>query len=111
MSLTNSAYATRAYNEKINQYRNASFDILFDHEASQGQVFSDCGVPNLVKQVVDGYNSTIFAYGQTGSGKTYSMEGYKYTMSEKGVPHAIIENGENEGIVPRSIRLLFEMVK
>jgi hypothetical protein len=68
-------------------------------------------VPNLVKQVVDGYNSTIFAYGQTGSGKTYSMEGYKYTFNEKGTPVAHVEAGENEGIVPRSIRLLFELVK
>ena len=104
-------YLGRAYNEKLNSYRNAAFDILFDHEASQGQVFSDCGVPNLVKQVVDGYNSTIFAYGQTGSGKTFSMEGYKYTTNDKGAPVAIVEAGENEGIVPRSVKLLFEMVK
>ena len=60
---------------------------------------------------LQGYNSTIFAYGQTGSGKTYSMEGYKYTVNEKGAPVAVVEAGENEGIVPRSIRLLFEMIK
>ena len=58
-----------------------------------------------------GYNSTIFAYGQTGSGKTFSMEGYKYGQNDKGQPVAVVEAGENEGIVPRSIRLLFEMIK
>ena len=74
-------------------------------------MFADCGVAHLVKSVVDGYNSTIFAYGQTGSGKTYSMEGYKYNLNEKGVPVAHVEIGENEGIVPRSIRMLFELIK
>ena len=42
-----------AFNERTNAYKNAAFDILFDHEASQGQIFADCGVPNLVKQVVE----------------------------------------------------------
>lgn len=39
------------------------------------------------------------------------MEGYKYQSNEKGVPQAVIESGENEGIVPRSIHLLYEMIK
>ena len=39
------------------------------------------------------------------------MEGYKYGTNEKGQPTAVVEAGENEGIVPRSIRLLFEMIK
>ena len=29
----------------------------------------------MVKEVLEGYNCTIFAYGQTGSGKTYTMMG------------------------------------
>jgi hypothetical protein len=39
------------------------------------------------------------------------MEGYKYRQNEKGVPVPIIEQGDNEGIVPRSIDLLFELIK
>ena len=39
------------------------------------------------------------------------MEGYKYGQNDKGQPVAVVEAGENEGIVPRSIRLLFEMIK
>ena len=42
-----------AFVERTNTYKNAAFDILFDHEASQGQIFADCGVPNLIKQVVE----------------------------------------------------------
>ena len=67
----------------------------------------------MVKQVVDGYNSTIFAYGQTGSGKTFTMEGYKYKSNDKGIPVAQISNTSqpDDGIVPRSINYLFELVK
>jgi kinesin family protein 4/21/27 len=68
-------------------------------------------VDTLIKQVIDGYNATLFAYGQTGSGKTYTMEGYQYHINSKGVPTANIEVGENEGVIPRSVRLLFELIK
>jgi hypothetical protein len=39
------------------------------------------------------------------------MEGYKYNTSKEGIPTAIVEPGENEGVVPRSVQLLYEMVK
>jgi hypothetical protein len=42
-----------AYNEKTKSYKNAQFDIVFDKDAGQGKLFNDCGVPNLIKQVVD----------------------------------------------------------
>ena len=58
----------------------------------------------MVKNVIDGFHSTIFCYGQTGSGKTYSMDGYKYKRSDKGVYLPIIDdastnNGETFGLV------------
>lgn len=39
------------------------------------------------------------------------MEGYKYQSSKDGIPQAIVEPGENEGVVPRSIQLLYELIK
>jgi hypothetical protein len=42
-----------AYNERVKNYKNASFDIIFDQEASQSQVFHECGVPDLIRHVVD----------------------------------------------------------
>jgi chromosomal replication initiation ATPase DnaA len=55
----------------------------------------------MIRQVVEGYHSTIFAYGQTGSGKTYTMEGYKYVANDKGImiPRIAEETGENYGLV------------
>ena len=56
-------------------------------------MFQQSNVAGMVKQVVDGFHSTIFAYGQTGSGKTYTMEGYKYYQNEKGLYVPKIEEG------------------
>jgi len=40
------------------------------------------------------------------------MEGYKYKSVQEGKPpQAQFEAGDNEGLVPRSVRLLFEMIK
>ena len=39
------------------------------------------------------------------------MEGYRYRQDTKGMPQAVFEVGESEGIVPRSVRLLFDYIK
>lgn len=46
---------------------------------------------------MEGKNVCIFAYGQTGSGKTYSMEGGSSDL--------------HEGIIPRSMKLLFNEIE
>lgn len=38
-----------------------------------------------IKDVLNGYNGTIFAYGQTGSGKTYTMVGDVRDEQAKGI--------------------------
>jgi hypothetical protein len=40
------------------------FNGVLDEKASQKDVFQAVGIP-VTKNVLDGYNSTIFAYGQT----------------------------------------------
>ncbi|KAF9227909.1 P-loop containing nucleoside triphosphate hydrolase protein [Gyrodon lividus] len=49
-----------------------TFDRVFPMRTKQHEVF-DYGVKDIVKDVLDGYNGTVFAYGQTGSGKTFTM--------------------------------------
>lgn len=39
-------------------------------------LFDDIG-KEVLNNIYQGYNSTIFAYGQTGAGKSYSIEGYE----------------------------------
>lgn len=73
----------------------------------------------LIKQVVAGFHATVFVYGQTGSGKTFTMEGYKYqtnaTAPELMIPKELELNPlanvyQDEGLIPRSIRDLFDQV-
>uniref|UniRef100_A0A673G2K6 Kinesin-like protein n=1 Tax=Sinocyclocheilus rhinocerous TaxID=307959 RepID=A0A673G2K6_9TELE len=49
------------------------FDRVFQSNTSQEQVYNACA-QKIVKDVLEGYNGTIFAYGQTSSGKTHTME-------------------------------------
>ncbi|XP_076041044.1 kinesin heavy chain isoform X2 [Oratosquilla oratoria] len=50
------------------------FDRVIKPNASQEKVY-DIVAKDIVKDVLHGYNGTIFAYGQTSSGKTHTMEG------------------------------------
>ena len=49
----------------------------------------------IIDSVIEGFNGTIFAYGQTSSGKTHTMVG----------------NSESEGIIPRTIKQIFETME
>ena len=51
------------------------------------------------KQMLRGYNCTIFAYGQTGTGKTYTMSG---DMSD-----TLGLLSDSAGIIPRALQSLF----
>ncbi|RKP25178.1 kinesin motor domain-containing protein, partial [Syncephalis pseudoplumigaleata] len=56
-------------------------------------------VAPILKEVLDGYNCTIFAYGQTGTGKTYTMEGDLEDVE-----------GYHAGIIPRTLDRLFQLL-
>ena len=58
---------------------------MLRQSCTQAQAFEEAGIARMVKRVVEGYHSTVFAYGQTGSGKTFTMEGYKYVQTDKGI--------------------------
>jgi kinesin family protein 6/9 len=73
------------------------FDEVFAQDASQEEVFNKSAV-EICKDVLDGFNGTIFAYGQTGAGKTHTMTG----PSE-------IDNYEKDcGLCMRTAAYLFE---
>ena len=82
----------REYNEKT-----FSFDKIFTENSSQKEIFQFTS-KNIIDNVIEGYNGTIFAYGQTGSGKTYTMVG-EY------------DNYNIRGIIPRSFEYLFNKIE
>ena len=72
-----------------------TFDNAYDEEATQEQIYLDCA-QNIINEVVDGYNGTIFCYGQTGTGKTFTMTGIESDPVYK-------------GIMPRAFEDIYEM--
>lgn len=56
-------------------HKNFRCDFLLPENTTQEEVFSKCGVADMVEKALQGYHSTIFAYGQTGSGKSHTMHG------------------------------------
>ena len=69
-----------------------TFDHVFNYKASNFKVFKHT-VPQVLKQLLGGVNTTVFAYGQTGSGKTHTMLGPSYNPEI--------------GIVQQTVQLLF----
>ncbi|RWS29850.1 kinesin heavy chain-like protein [Leptotrombidium deliense] len=72
------------------------FDKVFKPNASQDKVYSEAAKP-IVKDVLGGYNGTIFAYGQTSSGKTHTMEG-------------VLGDTQLYGIIPRIVNDIFNYI-
>jgi kinesin family protein 4/21/27 len=77
-----------------------NFDYVFGTDTDQQTIYEDCVLP-LVGSAFEGFNSTILAYGQTGSGKTYTM----------GSSYDITVNPNGEGIIPRVVRSVFELIE
>ncbi|KMZ64308.1 Kinesin-related protein-like [Zostera marina] len=80
------------------------FDKVFGPASKQSDLFQQAISP-IVKEVLEGYNCTVFAYGQTGTGKTYTMEG---GAGRK------IKNGEfpsDAGVIPRAVRQIFDTLE
>ena len=71
-------------------------DTVLSDATSQENMFEAVGEP-ITRDVLHGYNGTIFVYGQTGSGKTHSLFG---DMSNREAPQ--------RGLIPRSCHRIFE---
>ncbi|KAM9804829.1 LOW QUALITY PROTEIN: kinesin heavy chain-like [Neosynchiropus ocellatus] len=60
------------------------FDRVLPPDTEQLQVYDTCA-RQIVRDVLCGYNGTIFAYGQTSSGKTHTMEGDLHDPAMMGI--------------------------
>ncbi|KAM6908479.1 kinesin-1 heavy chain-like [Lycodopsis pacificus] len=67
------------------------FDRVFQSDTSQVQ-FYNAVAQKIVRDVLGGYNGTIFAYGQTSSGKTHTMEGKLHDSDMMGIIPRIVED-------------------
>ncbi|KAJ8923180.1 hypothetical protein NQ315_001734, partial [Exocentrus adspersus] len=71
-----------------------TFDVVFGEDSTQEEVYK-ITTKSLVKDILNGYNATVFAYGPTGAGKTHTMVGDR----------------SQPGIMIRALNDLFEAVK
>ncbi|KAJ0962271.1 hypothetical protein J5N97_030099 [Dioscorea zingiberensis] len=78
------------------------FDKVFGPKAQQRSIY-DYAISPFVKDVLEGFNCTVFAYGQTGTGKTYTMEG---EMKFKGGDYS-----GDAGVIPRAVRHIFDALE
>ena len=69
-------------------------DSVFDGSFSTSKVY-EATTRGLIRQVIEGFNSTVFAYGQTSSGKTHTMRGTE----------------DDPGIVPRAVKEIFQLIE
>ncbi|XP_053204686.1 kinesin heavy chain-like [Panonychus citri] len=76
--------------------KNYVFDKVFKPNATQDTVYEEAA-KTIVKDVLMGYNGTIFAYGQTSSGKTHTMEG-------------VLGDPKLQGIIPRIVDDIFNHI-
>lgn len=79
-----------------------SFDKIFNSDNSQEEVFDALGLP-MIKDIIQGMNTSLFCFGGSNSGKTFSLFGPMYTLHE----------GETKfhGILPRFLNFIFDEQK
>ncbi|XP_068101941.1 kinesin heavy chain [Hyperolius riggenbachi] len=80
----------------VGQSKPYVYDKVLTPNSTQEQVYNACA-KQIVKDVLDGYNGTIFAYGQTSSGKTHTMEGK-------------LHDPQLMGIIPRIAQDIFDHI-
>lgn len=82
--------------------REFTFDDVFGPTSTQERVYESAVKP-MVRDVLDGYNCTVFAYGQTGTGKTHTMSGAHDAECDVLSSEA--------GIIPRAMSHVFEYLE
>ena len=68
--------------DKANLIKSFTFNVVFEPEATQKDVFEHCGIEEMVDLALAGYSTTCICYGQTGSGKTHTLSGPPNMVSQ-----------------------------
>lgn len=67
----------RDFTRRPNKDSKFMFDRVFDEDAGNEEVF-EYTTKDMIKELLNGINCSVFAYGATGAGKTYTMLGSSF---------------------------------
>eukprot|EP00736_Rhodelphis_marinus_P008435 Rmarinus@m.2701 len=93
--------------KRAHPHKTYTFDKVFSEESSQEEVYTYVA-SSFVKEVLLGYNCTIFAYGQTGTGKTHTMEGARDMLIACRDLGVAWKDNRTAGVIPRAVRQVFD---
>jgi kinesin family protein 3/17 len=97
MDLEGNQVSIRNPEEPNQQPKSFTFDAVYDENTIQKNFYEE-SCSELVENVLEGFNGTIFAYGQTGCGKTFTMQGPPNPP-------------ELRGVIPNAFTHIFDHVK
>ncbi|CAL4076028.1 unnamed protein product, partial [Meganyctiphanes norvegica] len=83
-----------------------TYNVVFEPEATQGDICDHSGVKRLLDMAIDGFSCTVFCYGQTGSGKTHTLTGPPHLFS-----NGVDLFSEEHGLIFRSFVYLFNQLQ
>jgi len=88
-------------------------NVVLGPDADQQAVFEAANIHSLVSRVIEGFNGTCISYGQTSSGKTYTMEGFTYSKTKRGIyaPHFTNTFSAQYGLSMRAIYSIFQQLE
>ncbi|KAK2956011.1 putative Chromosome-associated kinesin KIF4B [Blattamonas nauphoetae] len=93
------------------QVHQFDFSRVFNDETSQTALFSECGLPALLDDVIlRGYSASVLAYGQTGTGKTYTITGPEPKTLDEIEQHRCF-GLPTDGLIPQSVSYLFDKIE
>ena len=86
------------------QHKQFTFNAVLNEKTRQAEVFTQCGVNEMINSALEGYSATIFADGHTGSGKTNTMMGNEIDLGQKEWQPDMY----NDGLFLQSVRYMWE---
>ncbi|XP_067142044.1 kinesin-like protein KIF18A isoform X1 [Centruroides vittatus] len=70
-------HSVRDFSRRPNKDTKFIFDHVFGEDSTNEEVF-ECTTKNMINELLNGINCSVFAYGATGAGKTFTMLGSSF---------------------------------
>lgn len=97
--------------QNFNQPKQFGYNVVFEPEASQEDVFDNSGMKKLIDMALNGYACTALAFGQTGSGKTHTMTGPPQQLYEEEFEGGKHPDPDMVGLMQRSFTYLLQQAE